>query len=40
MQRKRARGNIRLGIILTLVSVLMMAVAFIWATLYLGVAHG
>ncbi len=40
MQRKSAGGNMRLGITLTVIAVLMMAVAFAWATLYLGAAHG
>lgn len=39
MQRRSAGGNIRFGVILTLLAVLMLAVAFIWATLYLGTAH-
>lgn len=41
MQRRDAGGNMRFGIILTLIAVLMLAVAFIWAALYLGsAAHG
>ena len=40
MQRRSAGGNMRFGMILTLVAVLMLAVAFIWAALYLASAHG
>ncbi len=40
MQRKIAGGNIRFGVILTLIAILMLATAFIWATLYLGTTHG
>ncbi|MGH7609204.1 MAG: hypothetical protein ACREOD_04575 [Candidatus Dormibacteria bacterium] len=39
MQRKQARSMVRLGILLTVIAVLMLALAFIWATLYLGAAH-
>ncbi|MGH7666108.1 MAG: hypothetical protein ACRENY_00860 [Candidatus Dormibacteria bacterium] len=39
MQRKEARGNMRLGILLTALGVLMLATAFIWAAIYLGAAH-
>ncbi len=40
MQRRSAGGNMRFGIILTVIAFLMLVVAFVWATLYLGAAHG
>jgi hypothetical protein len=40
MHRKSAAANMRLGITLTLIAILMMAVAFGWAALYLGTSHG
>ncbi|MDA8395463.1 MAG: hypothetical protein M0T72_09540 [Candidatus Dormibacteraeota bacterium] len=40
MQRRSASGNMRFGIILTLLAFLMLCVAFIWAALYLASAHG
>ncbi len=40
MQRRSASGNMRLGLILTLIAVLMLAIAFTWAALYLASAHG
>ncbi|MGH7610885.1 MAG: hypothetical protein ACREN4_02580 [Candidatus Dormibacteria bacterium] len=39
MQRKDARGILRLGILLTVIAVLMLALAFIWAVIYLGAGH-
>ncbi len=40
MQRRSAGGNMRFGVILTLLAFLMLCVAFIWAALYLASAHG
>jgi hypothetical protein len=39
MHRKDARTNVRFGVLLTVIAILMLGVAFIWALLYLGAAH-
>ncbi|HVB13204.1 MAG TPA: hypothetical protein VNH38_00390 [Candidatus Dormibacteraeota bacterium] len=39
MHRKEARANVRLGVLLTVIGVSMLALAFIWATIYLGASH-
>lgn len=39
MEKKVARGNMRFGVVLVSLAVLMLAVAFIWAALYLAAAH-
>jgi hypothetical protein len=39
MQRRSARGNIRLGVVLTALGLLMGGVAAAWAILYLAAAH-
>jgi hypothetical protein len=39
MHQKEARGNVRFGLLLTAIAVLMLAMAFIWATLYLSASH-
>ncbi|HVC39535.1 MAG TPA: hypothetical protein VNH20_06140 [Candidatus Dormibacteraeota bacterium] len=39
MHRKEARANVRLGLLLTIIAVLMLSLAFIWATIYLGASH-
>jgi len=40
VEQKDARGNIRFGIVLIVVAVLMMAIAFAWAAFYLGAGRG
>lgn len=40
MNRRTAHGNMRFGMILTGLAILMLVVAFTWANLYLGAAHG
>ncbi|MGH7639640.1 MAG: hypothetical protein ACREN7_04585 [Candidatus Dormibacteria bacterium] len=39
MERKDARGNVRFGIFLTIIAILMVAIAFIWAAIYLSSSH-
>jgi|GEM_PF-696498 len=39
MDQKEARGNVRFGLLLTVIAVLMLAMAFVWATLYLSSSH-
>lgn len=39
MHRKEARGTMRFGLLLTAIAILMLALGFIWATLYLGASH-
>ncbi|MGC2190985.1 MAG: hypothetical protein WA751_01465 [Candidatus Dormiibacterota bacterium] len=39
MQRKEARANVRMGILLTVVGILMLALGFTWAILYLAASH-
>ncbi len=40
MKRQDARSNVGLGIFLTVIAVLMLALAFIWAFVYLSSSHG
>ncbi|HUY97696.1 MAG TPA: hypothetical protein VMW47_08800 [Verrucomicrobiae bacterium] len=40
MEKKEARGNMRLGVVLVVVAMLMMAIAFGWAAFYLSASHG
>ncbi len=40
MEKKDARGNIRFGIVLGVLAVLMLALTFGWAVFYLAAAHG
>jgi hypothetical protein len=40
MERRSARGNLRLGMALTTLYLLLWGVAFAWAFLYLKAAHG
>jgi len=39
MDQKEARGNVRFGLLLTVIAVMMLALAFVWATLYLSSSH-
>jgi hypothetical protein len=39
MHRKEARSNVRMGILLTVIGVLMLGLGFTWALLYLAAAH-
>ena len=39
MHRKEARANVRFGLLLTAIAILMVALGFIWAVLYLGASH-
>ncbi len=39
MHRKEARSNVRMGILLTAIGVLMLGLGFTWALLYLAAAH-
>ncbi|HUY57438.1 MAG TPA: hypothetical protein VMV12_06385 [Candidatus Micrarchaeaceae archaeon] len=39
MQRKESRANIRLGLLLTAIGILMLGLAFVWALIYLAAAH-
>jgi hypothetical protein len=39
MDQKDARGNVRFGLLLTAIAIVMLAMAFIWATLYLSSSH-
>lgn len=39
MQRKESRANIRLGLLLTAIGILMLGLAFAWALIYLAAAH-
>ncbi|HUY09338.1 MAG TPA: hypothetical protein VMW80_07790 [Candidatus Dormibacteraeota bacterium] len=39
MQRKEARANVRFGLLLTGIGILMLGLGFIWAVLYLAAAH-
>lgn len=39
MDQKDARGNVRFGLLLTAIAIAMLAMAFIWATLYLSSSH-
>jgi len=40
VEKKEARGNMRLGVVLVVVAMLMMAIAFGWAAFYLSASHG
>lgn len=40
MERNQARGNIRLGILMGVIAILMLALGFIWALIYINAAHG
>ncbi len=39
-EKKGARDNMRLGIVMGVVALLMMAIAFGWAAFYLSATHG
>ncbi len=39
MHQREARGNVRFGLLLTVIAILMLALGFIWAVIYLGAAH-
>ncbi|MGH7641919.1 MAG: hypothetical protein ACRENX_02710 [Candidatus Dormibacteria bacterium] len=39
MERKEARGNMRFGLLLTGLGILMLGLGFIWALIYLAAAH-
>ena len=40
MDKNLARKNIRLGIVLFVVLLLMLAITFIWATIYIKAVNG
>ncbi|MFZ0994995.1 MAG: hypothetical protein WAO09_03300 [Candidatus Dormiibacterota bacterium] len=39
MDQKEARGNVRFGLLLTAIAILMLAMGFIWAIVYLSSSH-
>jgi hypothetical protein len=39
MQRKEAGTNVRMGLLLTGIGILMLGLGFTWALLYLAAAH-
>lgn len=39
MHRKEARANVRMGILLTGIGILMLGLGFSWALIYLAAAH-
>ncbi|HEY6538337.1 MAG TPA: hypothetical protein VI138_04765 [Candidatus Dormibacteraeota bacterium] len=39
MHRKEARANVRFGVLLTVLAIVMLSLGFIWATVYLSASH-